>query len=56
MGPRTTHMSNTAPPCPLQLARETQDLAKGREQVAKLATETATLQAEAHKLRTQPKV
>ena len=49
-------MSNTVPPCPLQLARETQDLAKGREQVAKLATETATLQAEAHKLRTQPKV
>ena len=37
----------------LQLTRETQDLSKGREQVAKLANETANLQAEAHRLRTQ---
>ncbi|GAX83865.1 hypothetical protein CEUSTIGMA_g11290.t1 [Chlamydomonas eustigma] len=39
-----------------QVSRETQDLAKGREQVAKLAAETAALQVEAHRLRTQPKV
>ncbi len=36
-----------------QLTRETQDLSKGREQVAKLANETVNLQAEAHRLRTQ---
>ena len=52
-----THLCHSAPlPPPPQLAREAQDLAKGREQVAKLATETAALQVEAHKLRTQPKV
>ena len=37
----------------MQLTRETKDLAKGRDQVLKLATETAALQAEAHRLRTQ---
>lgn len=37
----------------LQLSQETQDLGKVREQVSKLAAETAALQAEAHKLKTQ---